>query len=90
MEVHIDCPNKLWEKNSQGRQKGGDVQGHQGVNPPFFELQTPDFAWKFKKKMAAISCQLLVKKCNKSKNAKRAKKITFAPAMSTLYLLMFI
>ena len=25
----------------------GEVQGRQGVTPPFFELHTPDFAWKF-------------------------------------------
>ena len=30
----------------QGRQKGRS-QGRQGVTQPYFELQTPDFAWKF-------------------------------------------
>ena len=34
--------------SSQGHQKGGvGVRGCQGVTPPFFELQTPDIAWKF-------------------------------------------
>ena len=30
----------------RGVKKGG-VQGHQRVTKPFFELQSPDFAWKF-------------------------------------------
>ena len=30
----------------QGHQKGGS-QGRQGVTQLFFELQSPDFAWKF-------------------------------------------
>ena len=28
-------------------QKGRWGKRRQGVNPPFFELQIPDFAWKF-------------------------------------------
>ena len=30
----------------RGVRRGG-VQGRQGVTQPFFEIQTPDFAWKF-------------------------------------------
>ena len=36
--------------SGQGRKKGrkrGGSQGRQGVTQPFFELQTPDFAWNF-------------------------------------------
>ena len=80
-------------KKSVASEGGGDVQGRKGVNLPFFELQNPDFAWKFiwtvptnyekivkvAQKMAAIGRQLLVQKRNKSKN-------TFTPAISTSHL----
>ena len=53
----------------QGRQKGGS-QGRQGVTQPFFELHTPDFAWKF----VWIVSTNFEQNANLEKNIKSTKK----------------
>ena len=43
MEVRIDNPNKLQKYKSTKKYISTKVL----ITQPFFELQTPDFAWKF-------------------------------------------
>jgi len=43
MEVRIDSPNKLQKYKSTKKYISTKVL----ITQPFFELQTPDFAWKF-------------------------------------------
>ena len=67
----------------------------QGANPPFYELQTPYFAWTF---ILTINYETKISQGAKkwpplgpSYNYKYATKAksTFAPAMSNSYLLIF-
>ena len=43
MEVRMDSPNKLQKYKSTKKYISTKVL----ITQPFFELQTPDFAWKF-------------------------------------------
>ena len=58
------------QKIGQDFQKGGS-QGRQGGTQPFFELQTPYFAWKF-----VWTIPTYYEKINKNKIATRNKMAT--------------
>ena len=83
MEVRMDSPNKLQKYKSTKKYISTKVL----ITQPFFELQTPDFAWKFiwtvepnnkvqKYKNTKIQkYKVQNKKVQKYKNAKKYKKM---------------
>ena len=86
MEVRMDSPNKLKKYKSTKKYISTKVL----ITQPFFELQTPDFAWKFiwtvhrfikhkdtldkKYKCTKIQKKRKMQKRRKHKKYKKAKK----------------
>ena len=74
----MDCPDQLCDFFWSGASEGG-FERCQGVTPTFFELQTPDFVWKFiwtvQRSDKVQKYKIQKYKNTKTKKAKNAKKM---------------
>ena len=78
MEVHMNSPNKL-QKYKSTKSTKKYVSTKVLITQPFFELQTPDFAWKFiwtvePNYKSTKSTKVQNRKVQKYKKANNAKK----------------
>ena len=76
MEVDLDRPQPFPNKKSTKKYISTKVL----ITQPFFELQTPDFAWKF---IWTVEPNDKVQKVQKYKNAKNAKNANMQKMQKT-------
>ena len=78
MEVRMDSPNKL-QKYKSTKSTKKYISTKVLITQSFFELQTPDFAWKFiwtvqpSDRVQKVQNSTKIQKRKKAKNAKKYK-----------------